>query len=172
MDVILLEKVQNLGKLGDRVAVRSGYARNYLLPQRKAVSATPANLAAFEQRRAELAPAAAAPLTAAQTRAAELNGKSVTIAAKAGTEGKLFGSVGTIDIAEAASRDGLDLKRHEVRLPSGNCTPTSTRASPSTSSPKDRQHSWAARRAVFAARRAGLPPARRQRFRRRSSFRD
>src|SRR3569832_1825416 len=119
MDVILLEKVQNLGKLGDRVAVRSGYARNYLLPQRKAVSATPANLAAFEQRRAELEQAEADTLTAAQTRAAELNGKSVTIAAKAGTEGKLFGSVGTIDIAEAASRDGLDLKRHEVRLPSG-----------------------------------------------------
>src|SRR3569623_897154 len=119
MDVILLEKVQNLGKLGDRVAVRSGYARNYLLPQRKAVSATPANLAAFAQRRAELEPAEADPLTAAQTRAAELNGMSDTIAAKAGTEGKLCGSVGTIDIAEAASRDGLDLKRHEVRLPSG-----------------------------------------------------
>src|SRR3569832_2911830 len=119
MDVILLEKVQNLGKLGDRVAVRSGYARNYLLPQRKAVSAPPANLAAFEQRRAELEKAAADPLTAAQTRAAELNGKRVTIAAKAGTEGKLFGSVGTIAIAEAASRAGLALKRHEVRLPGG-----------------------------------------------------
>src|SRR3569832_2351583 len=119
MDVILLEKVQNLGKLGDRVAVRSGYARNYLLPQRKAVSAPPANLAAFEQRRAELEKAEADPLTAAQTRAAELNGKRVTIAAKAGTEGKLFGSVGTIDFAEAASRVGLDLKLHEVRLPSG-----------------------------------------------------
>src|SRR3569832_661471 len=119
MDGIMLEKVQNLGKLGDRVAVRRGYARNYLLPQRKAVSATPANLAAFEQRRAELEKAEAATLTAAQTRAAELNGKSVTLAAKAGTEGKLFGSVGTLDIAAAASRDGLALKRHEVRLPSG-----------------------------------------------------
>src|SRR3569832_2247173 len=119
MDVILIEKVQNLGKLGDRVAVRSGYARNYLLPQRKAVSAPPANLAAFAQRRAELEQAEADTLTAAQTRAAELNGKSVTSAAKAGTVGKLFGSVGTFDFAEAASRDGLDLKRHEVRLPSG-----------------------------------------------------
>src|SRR3569832_610382 len=119
MDVILLEKVQNLGKLGDRVAVRSGYARNYLLPQRKAVSAPPANLAAFEQRRAELEKAAADTLPAAQTRAAELNGKSVTIAAKAGTEGKLFDSIGTNDNAKATSRDGLDLKRHEVRLPSG-----------------------------------------------------
>src|SRR3569623_3264926 len=119
MDVILLEKVQNLGKLGDRVAGRSGYARNYLLPQRKAVSATPANLAAFEQRRAELEKAEADTLTAAQPRAAELNGKRVTLAAKAGTEGKLFGSVGAIDIAEAASRDGLALTRHEVRLPRG-----------------------------------------------------
>lgn len=119
MDVILLEKVQNLGKLGDRVAVRSGYARNYLLPQRKAVSATPANLAAFEQRRAELEKAESDALAAAQSRAEKLNGKTVTVAAKAGTEGKLFGSVGTLDIAEAAGREGLDLKRHEVRLPSG-----------------------------------------------------
>lgn len=119
MDVILLEKVQNLGKLGDRVAVRSGYARNYLLPQRKAVPATPANLAAFEQRRAELEKAESDALTAAQSRAESLNGKTLTVAAKAGTEGKLFGSVGTLDIAEAAAREGLDLKRHEVRLPSG-----------------------------------------------------
>lgn len=119
MDVILLEKVQNLGKLGDRVAVRSGYARNYLLPQRKAVPATPTNLAAFEQRRAELEKAESDSLAASQARAAELNGKAITIAAKAGTEGKLFGSVGTLDIAEVASRDGLDVKRHEIRLPSG-----------------------------------------------------
>ena len=119
MDVILLEKVQNLGKLGDRVAVRSGYARNYLLPQRKAVPATPTNLAAFEQRRAELEKVESDSLAASQARAAELNGKAITIAAKAGTEGKLFGSVGTLDIAEAASRDGLDVKRHEIRLPSG-----------------------------------------------------
>ena len=119
MDVILLEKVQNLGKLGDRVAVRSGYARNYLLPQRKAVAATQANLAAFEQRRAELEQAESESLAAAQARAAELNDKSVTITAKAGTEGKLFGSVGTADIAEAATSSGLTLKRHEVRLPAG-----------------------------------------------------
>lgn len=119
MDVILLEKVQNLGKLGDRVAVRSGYARNYLLPQRKAVAATPDNLAVFEQRRAELEKAEAEGLAAAQTRAAELDGKSITISAKAGTEGKLFGSVGTLDIAEAAGREGLTLKRQEVRLPAG-----------------------------------------------------
>lgn len=119
MNVILLEKVQNLGKLGDRVAVRSGYARNFLLPQRKAVIATPDNLAAFEKRRAELEKAEAESLGAAQARAETLNGKTLTIAANAGTEGKLFGSVGTVDIAEAAGRDGLSLKRHEVRLPSG-----------------------------------------------------
>jgi len=119
MNVILLEKVQNLGKLGDRVAVRSGYARNFLLPQRKAVIATPDNMAAFEKRRAELEKAEAETLGAAQARAETLNGKTLTIAAKAGTEGKLFGSVGTVDIAEAAERDGLTLKRHEVRLPSG-----------------------------------------------------
>ncbi len=119
MDVILLEKVQNLGKLGDRVAVRSGYARNFLLPQRKAVSATRDNLAAFEARRAELEKAEAETLAAAQVRAETLNGKTLTIAAKAGTEGKLFGSVGTVDIADAATQEGLSLKRHEVRLPSG-----------------------------------------------------
>ncbi len=119
MNVILLEKVQNLGKLGDRVAVRSGYARNFLLPQRKAVIATPDNMAAFEKRRAELEKAEAETLGAAQARAETVNGKTLTIAAKAGTEGKLFGSVGTVDIAEAAERDGLSLKRHEVRLPSG-----------------------------------------------------
>lgn len=119
MDVILLEKVQNLGKLGDRVAVRSGYARNFLLPQRKAVVATADNLAAFEQRRAELEKAEAETLAAAQVRAETLNGKTLTIAAKAGTEGKLFGSVGTVDIADAATQEGLSLKRHEVRLPDG-----------------------------------------------------
>ncbi len=119
MNVILLEKVQNLGKLGDRVAVRSGYARNFLLPQRKAVIATPDNLAAFEKRRAELEKAEAETLGAAQARAETLSGKTLTIAAKAGTEGKLFGSVGTVDIAEAAGLAGLTLKRHEVRLPSG-----------------------------------------------------
>src|SRR3569832_672909 len=112
MDVILLEKVQNLGKLGDRVAVRSGYARNYLLPQRKAVSATPANLAAFAQRRAELETAAAATLTAAQTRAAELIGMCVTIAALAGTVGNLFGSVGTINNTKTTNQNNHNLKRH------------------------------------------------------------
>src|SRR3569832_2359402 len=117
MDVILLEKVQNLGKLGDRVAVRSGYARNYLLPQRKAVSATPANLAAFEQRRAELEKAAADTLTAEQTRTAELNGKNVTIAAKAGTKSKLFGAGGAGGGAGAAGRGGRGRGRRGGRRP-------------------------------------------------------
>src|SRR3569623_3013911 len=95
MDVILLEKEQNLGKLGDRVAVRSGNARNYKLPQRKAVAAPQANLAAFEQRRAELEQAESASLAAAQARAAELSAKRVPITATAGAEGQLIGSDAT-----------------------------------------------------------------------------
>jgi len=102
MNIILLEKVQNLGKLGDQIKVKNGYARNFLLPQGKAVLATPENVARFEQRRAELEQAEAEVLAKAQTRRDAIQGKSLTISAKAGDEGKLFGSVGTADISEAA----------------------------------------------------------------------
>jgi len=119
MNVILLEKVQNLGKLGDRVAVKSGYARNYLLPKGKAVLATPQNVAIFEERRAALEKAEAEILAKAQARSEALTGKIITISAKAGEEGKLFGSVGTSDIAEAAKQAGIELGRHEIRMPGG-----------------------------------------------------
>jgi len=119
MNVILLEKVQNLGKLGDRIAVKSGYARNYLLPKGKAVLATPQNVAIFEERRAALEKAEAEVLAKAQARSEAITGKSVTISVKAGDEGKLFGSVGTADIAEAAQQVGIELSRQEIRLPSG-----------------------------------------------------
>jgi large subunit ribosomal protein L9 len=120
MDVILLEKVANLGNLGDRVAVKSGYARNFLLPKGKATLATPANVARFEARRAELEKAAAALLAAAQARAAGLQGFKLVITAKAGNEGKLFGSIGTADIADAATAAGQKLERAELRLPNGS----------------------------------------------------
>ena len=119
MNVILLEKVQNLGKLGDRISVKSGYARNYLLPKGKAVLATPQNVAVFEQRRAELEKAETDILAKAQARREAINGKAVTIRVKAGEEGKLFGSVGTTDIVEAAAGIGIELARNEIRLPSG-----------------------------------------------------
>jgi len=115
----LLEKVQNLGKLGDRIAVKSGYARNYLLPKGKAVLATPENVAIFEERRAALEKAEAEVLAKAQARSEAISGKSITIAVKAGDEGKLFGSVGTADIADAAKQAGIELSRQEVRLPGG-----------------------------------------------------
>jgi len=119
MDVILLDKVANLGNLGDRVKVRSGYARNFLLPKGKATLATASNVARFEARRAELEKAANDALSAAQGRAAKFEGFKLTITAKAGSEGKLFGSIGTADIAEAASKAGQQLERSEVRLPNG-----------------------------------------------------
>jgi len=119
MDVILLDKVANLGNLGDRVKVRSGYARNFLLPKGKATLATAANVARFEARRAELEKAANDALAAAQGRAAKFEGFKLAITAKAGSEGKLFGSIGTADIAEAASKAGQQLERSEVRLPNG-----------------------------------------------------
>lgn len=119
MNVILLEKVQNLGKLGDRVKVKNGYARNYLLPQGKAVLATSQNIAIFDQRRAELEKAEAEVLAKAQARRDAINGKSLTITAKAGDEGKLFGSIGTADIVEAAKISAMELHRNELRLPSG-----------------------------------------------------
>jgi large subunit ribosomal protein L9 len=119
MDVILLDKVANLGNLGDRVKVRSGYARNFLLPKGKATLATTANVARFETRRAELEKSANDALAGAQARAAKFEGFKLTITAKAGSEGKLFGSIGTADIAEAASKAGQALERSEVRLPNG-----------------------------------------------------
>lgn len=119
MDVILLEKVANLGNLGDRVAVRSGYARNFLLPKGKATLATPANVARFEARRAELEKAAREQLAGAEGRKAKFEGFKLSISAKAGSEGKLFGSIGTSDIAEAATAAGYQLERSEVRLPNG-----------------------------------------------------
>ena len=119
MDVILLDKVANLGNLGDRVKVRSGYARNFLLPKGKATLATAANVARFEARRAELEKAANDARAAAQGRAAKFEGFKLAITAKAGSEGKLFGSIGTADIAEAASKAGQPLERSEVRLPNG-----------------------------------------------------
>jgi large subunit ribosomal protein L9 len=119
MDVILLQKVANLGNIGDRVKVRSGYGRNYLLPQGKATLATPDNVARFEARRAELERAAREHLVSAEERAGAMKDFKLTIPAKAGTEGKLFGSIGTSDIAEAATRTGFKVQRSEVRLPNG-----------------------------------------------------
>jgi large subunit ribosomal protein L9 len=119
MELILLQKVANLGNIGDRVKVKSGYGRNFLLPKGKATLATPANVARFEARRAELEKVANDELHSAQQRAAALKEFKLTIKAKAGTEGKLFGSVGTADIAEAATAAGHALARSEVRLPGG-----------------------------------------------------
>ena len=119
MEVILLEKVGKLGALGDRVTVKGGYARNFLLPQGRAVLANEANIAEFEARRAELEKTAQEQIDAATLRAESLNGQTVTITAKAGDEGKLFGSIGTRDIAEAALAAGLTLDKSEVRLPAG-----------------------------------------------------
>ena len=119
MDVILLQKVANLGNIGDRVKVRSGFGRNFLLPQGKATLATPDNVARFEARRAELERTAREHLSSAEERAAAMKEFKLTIHAKAGTEGKLFGSIGTSDIAEAATREGFKVERSEVRLPTG-----------------------------------------------------
>nr|WP_206171635.1 50S ribosomal protein L9 [Thiorhodococcus mannitoliphagus] len=115
----MLKNVSNLGVLGDKVKVRAGYGRNYLLPGGFAVAATSANLQAFEERRAELERAAAELLAAAEDRRAKLEGVSLTIARKAGDEGRLFGSVGTADVAEAAVDAGYELDKSEVRLPQG-----------------------------------------------------
>jgi large subunit ribosomal protein L9 len=119
MEIILLQKVDNVGGIGDRVRVKSGYARNYLIPQGKATLATAANIAKFESRRAELEAKAAGELAAAQARAKKLEGLKVKIEMQAGTEGKLFGSVGTLDIAEAVGKKGVEIERSEVRLPDG-----------------------------------------------------
>ena len=119
MEVILLEKVANLGSLGDKVKVKAGYGRNFLLPFGKAVPATEANLKAFEERRAELEKAAAEKLSAAQARAEALEGAAFTISSKAGEEGKLFGSIGVRDIADAITAGGTEVEKSEVRLPEG-----------------------------------------------------
>lgn len=119
MDVILLEKVDNLGNIGDRVKVRSGYGRNFLLPKGKATLATPENIAIFEERRAELERKEAGELAAAEARGGELQNLALQLTTKAGVEGKLFGSLGTIDIAEACSKAGVPVERSEVRLPDG-----------------------------------------------------
>jgi large subunit ribosomal protein L9 len=120
MDVILLEKVINLGNLGDQVKVKSGYARNFLLPKGKAVMATKDNIAKFEERRAELEAKAAEQLAAAQARAEKLAALgAITITARAGDEGKLFGSVTAADIADAISAGGVDVAKSEVKMPEG-----------------------------------------------------
>lgn len=119
MEIILLEKIANLGNLGDKVSVKAGYGRNYLIPQGKAVPATADKLAEFERRRAQLESKAAEDLAAAKARAETIANLTVTIAQKAGEEGRLYGSVGTRDIAEAATAAGVNVHKHEVRLPSG-----------------------------------------------------
>ncbi len=119
MEVILLEKIANLGNLGDRVTIKPGYGRNYLVPQGKAVLATPERLAEFEQRRAELEKAAAEKLAAAQARADAISKLEIVITQKAGDEGKLFGSVGTQNITDAITQAGAKVEKHEVRLPEG-----------------------------------------------------
>ena len=120
MEVILLDKIAHLGGLGDKVSVKSGFARNYLFPQGKAVMATKDNLAAFEARRAELEAKLADVKAAAEARAAQLSAlTNVTIATKAGDEGKLFGSVGTRDIADAITAAGVPVAKSEVRMPNG-----------------------------------------------------
>ena len=119
MDVILLEKVQNLGSIGDRVKVRSGYGRNFLVPRGKATLATTSNVAIFEARRAELEKKESDELQAATQRAASAAKLTLRLTAKAGTEGKLFGSLGTADIAEACTAAGVPVRRSEVRLPDG-----------------------------------------------------
>ena len=119
MEVILLEKINKLGDLGDQVRVKAGYGRNYLIPIGKAVTATPENVEKFELRRAELEKAQADALGTATARAEKMNVVEVTLARKAGEEGKLFGSVSAADIAEAVVAAGVDLAKSEVRLPEG-----------------------------------------------------
>lgn len=119
MDVILLEKVGRLGSVGDKVSVKPGYGRNYLLPKGKAITATATNVAAFEARRAELEKSAAERKQQAETRASALAELVVTIKANAGDEGKLFGSVGARDIANAITAAGVAVTKAEVKLPSG-----------------------------------------------------
>jgi large subunit ribosomal protein L9 len=119
MEVILLEKIDNLGGIGDRVKVKSGFGRNFLIPQGKATMATAQNIEKFEKIRAELEAKAAAEVAAARERAASIEGTKLTIQVLAGSEGRLFGSVGTLDIADAFAALGVEVERSEVRLPDG-----------------------------------------------------
>jgi large subunit ribosomal protein L9 len=125
MEIILLDKVANLGGLGDNVTVKSGYARNFLFPQGKAVPATKANIEKFELRRAELEAKLAETLATSQARAEKIAALAeVTVASKAGDEGKLFGSVGTRDIADAITAAGVAVTKAEVKLPNGTIRET------------------------------------------------
>ena len=119
MEVILLEKIANLGNLGDKVTIKSGYGRNYLVPQGKAVAATAKKIAEFEARRAELEKAAAEKLSAAQKLGNELSKLQIIITHKAGDEGRLFGSVGTNNIADAITEAGIAIEKQQIRLPNG-----------------------------------------------------
>lgn len=119
MDIILLENVRNLGKFGAKVKVAKGFGRNFLIPQGKAVPATKDNLAQFEAQRAKLEKAAQDRLAAAQSRAAEINNVRIVISAKSAEEGKLFGSVGTIELVRAFKEKGIEVTRQEIRLPNG-----------------------------------------------------
>jgi len=119
MNVILLDNVENLGKIGDLVKVKPGYGRNYLLPQGKAALATPENIKQIDARRAELETAAADELAAAKTRAKAIEGMELVIQANSGAEGKLFGSVGPIDIADAFEKVQVEIQRSEIRMPDG-----------------------------------------------------
>ena len=119
MQIILLEKVLNVGNLGDVVKVKDGYARNFLIPQKKASRATQAAVAEFEVKRAELEKAAAEKLGAAQAQGDKLNGMTITVAQKAGVDGRLFGSVTNFDIAEALTKQGFAVEKSQVRLPTG-----------------------------------------------------
>ncbi len=119
MNVILLDKIENLGNIGDLVSVKAGYGRNYLLPKGKAALATKDNIAEFEARRADLEKAAAEELTSAKARAELIQGMELVIPANAGTEGKLFGSIGPIDMASAFAKVGVEVNRSEIRMPDG-----------------------------------------------------
>jgi len=119
MEVILLEKIANLGNLGDKVTIKSGYGRNYLVPQGKAVAATAKKIAEFEARRAELEKAAAEKLSVAQKLGNELSKLQIVITHKAGDEGRLFGSIGTHNIAEAITEAGIAVEKQQIRLPHG-----------------------------------------------------
>jgi large subunit ribosomal protein L9 len=119
MEVILLESVQKLGELGDKVTVKSGYGRNFLIPQKKAVPATAENLKQFEERRADLEAAAGDKLSIAKNRAKKVEELLLTITTKAGEEGKLFGSITVRDVADASKAAGVELEKSEVRLPEG-----------------------------------------------------
>ncbi len=136
MEIILLERVQNLGDLGDLVRVRPGYARNYLIPNGKATPATAENKARFEQRRKELEVAAEAKLTEAKARAEMINGATVSVTRRASDEGKLFGSVGTVDIAEAMTAAGKLLAKAEIHLAEGPLKTIGSHAVPVTLHPE------------------------------------